>query len=111
MIPDMSEALEEWEIDIVHKRYTITSVNFVDTTTEILNETIKAVLQPASPDELTALGVDLSLRHLKIHSTTELLFGDYIEYGGVSYKIINPSDYQLYGFSEVIGEEVKGAIT
>jgi len=107
----MADVLTDFEIDVTHDIYTITTVNFVETTTKTSSLTIKAVVQPASQERLKALSVDYSLKYKQVHSKTSLNVGEYIVYEGTSYKIITPGDYQLYGFSDVVAEEVKGAIT
>ena len=112
MIPNMSFVLGVFETNVTLNTYAKTSVNFVETIVLVSSESIKAVVQPAQAEQLKAIGiVDFSLRYIQVHSVTELLVGQYVIYDGITYKIITPSDYQLYGYSEVVAEEVKGEIT
>jgi hypothetical protein len=111
MIPDMSDVLSEFEITVNLDTYQLQSVNFVETMVKTSSVPISAVIQPASQERLQSLQIDFSLRYIQIHATTQLNVGQYIVYNGVNYKIITSGDYQLYGFSDVVGEETKGAIT
>lgn len=107
----MSDVLADFEIDVTLDTYTRQSVDFVKTLVLTSSVPIRAVIQPAQKETLQALGVDLTLRHIQVHSTTEIVVGQYVVFDGTSYKIITPGNYQLYGFSDVIGAEVKGDIT
>lgn len=112
MIPNMSFVLSAFQTDVTINTYERQSVNFTETTVLISSIMIKAVIQPAQPEQLKAIGiVDFSLRYIQVHSQTDLTVGQYVVYQGKTYKIITPSDYQLYGFSEVVAEEVKGDIS
>lgn len=112
MIPNMSFVLGAFQTDVMLNTYERQSVDFVETMVLTSSVAIKSVVQPAQAEQLKAIGiVDFSLRYIQVHSQTELNVAHYIVYQGVSYKIITPSDYQLYGYSEVVAEEVKGDIS
>lgn len=111
MLPDMSDTVECFAVNASLDTYQIQSVDFVDTAVLISSLPIKATIQPATPEQLQALEVDVSLKYVMVHSTTQMDVGQYVVDGADTYKIVTPSDYQKYGFTEVVGEEVKGAIT
>lgn len=109
MLPNKSKTLRKWEQDVILKTVTRTTVDFEDVVV-ITPQPIKAVVQVASAEQLKAFDIDWSLRYLQIHSSSLIDVGQFIEYQGLNYKVISPSNYQDYGFSEVIAEEVKGDI-
>ena len=51
MLPDMSDALPEWEQPILVKTRTVTRVNFVDTVA-VTGVNHSAVVQPAQKEQL-----------------------------------------------------------
>ena len=106
MLPDMAETLEEWQLPYTVKTVTQLTVDFVDADT-VAGRTVQAVVQPAEMEKINPEIIDWSKRYLQIHSTSELLVGEYLEYGGEDYKLVAGGDYQLYGFSEMIGEQTK----
>ena len=112
MILDMSDAFEGLTTLVNLDTYQLQSVNYVTSMTRIDRKPINAVIQPATHARLMALTVDFSLKYIQIHSPIEpIAIGQYIEFDGVNYKIIDLGDYQLYGFYEAIGEQTKGNIT
>lgn len=111
MLPNMSDVLAEFEISVYRDIYERQTINYVETLTKTAHDLIRAVVQPASQERLQAIQVDSSLRYIQVHSVTELLIGQYIVFGGINYKIVQVGSYQLYGFSDVVAEEVKGQIT
>lgn len=106
----MDDVLIDFATAVSLDTYTKTTVDFVETLVKV-SEPILAVVQPAQRDTLQAMQVDLTIRHIQVHAAENITVGQYIEYMGDNYKIITPGDFQLYGFSDVIGAEVKGAIT
>jgi NAD(P)H-nitrite reductase large subunit len=86
-----------------------TTVDFVSSVV-VTSENIRAVVQVAKPELLNVNEIDWSLRYVQIHSKDLINLGQYVEYQGSDYKIITPSNYQDYGFSEVIGEQVRGDV-
>jgi hypothetical protein len=111
MIPYMGDVLAEFETDVSLDTYTRQSVNFVQTLVKTSSVPIKAVVQPGNRDKLAAIAVDLTLRYIEVHAKADIRVGQYIRFNGDDYKVITPGDYQLYGFSDVICAEVKGAIS
>jgi len=109
MLPDMSDALTEWEQPVRIKTATTTTIDFKQTTAISESDT-RAVIQVADKEKLNPAIIDWSLRYILIHSKSRIVAGQYIEYQGENYKIVTTSNYTDYGYQEVVGEEVKGAI-
>lgn len=109
MIPDMADVLLEWQVPVILKTVSHTTVNFepVDTVTVAA---INAVAQPPTPEQLNAADIDWSRKHFTFHSVTPINLGQYVEYLGADYKIITDGAWDLYGYSEVIGEETKQSL-
>lgn len=106
MLPDMADVLTEWEIPVKLKTVTRQTVDFVDADVVVVAD-IKAVVQVAQKERLNTDAIDWSLRYLQIHSKEQLTVGQFIEFEGEDYKIIDDGDYQLYGFSDVVAEQTK----
>lgn len=107
MLPDVSDALEEWVSDYTVKTLTRTTVDFepVDVVTP---RTVRAMVQPADPQRLQTLaGLDWSLKYITIHSLDAVAVGEYIEYRGVDYKLVSATDWSDYGYYKAIGEQTK----
>jgi hypothetical protein len=108
MLPDMSDALPEWSLPYTVKTVTQETQDF-EPFDIVTARTISAVVQLANKEKLNPDSIDWSLRYLWIHTTSQLTVGEFIEYAGTDYKIIEPGDWQLYGYTEAIAEEVKRA--
>lgn len=108
-IPNMAEVLTEWAVPVTLKTVTETTVDFEPVVT-VTVAPIDAVVQPPTSEQLNAAEIDWSRQHLTFHSISQIELGQFIEYGGKDYKIITDSNWQLYGYSEVIGEETKQAL-
>ena len=106
MLPDMAETLEEWQLPYTVKTVTKQTTDF-EPTDIVAGRTIDAVVQVAQKSKLNAEAIDWSLRYLQIHTGSELANGEYLEFQGEDYKIIDNGDYQLYGFTEAVGEQTK----
>jgi len=106
MLPDVSIALEEWTVPVVIKAVTQHTINF-EPADLITPRTIEAVVQPAQKEKLNADQIDWSLRYLLIHTIEQVAVGELVEYQGEDYKIVEPGDWQAYGYSEAIAEQTK----
>lgn len=106
MLPDVSDALTEWAIPVTVKTVSQATVDF-EPVESVTPRTVDAVIQPAQKEKLNAEQIDWSLRYLLVHSTEPLYAGEFIEYEGEDYKIIEPGDWQLYGYTEAIAEQTK----
>ena len=108
MLPDMSEALEEWEGPVKLKTVSKTTVNFMETIVVVVTS-IQAVVQPADKTKINIGSLDWSKKYILIHKRgAGIEMNNFIEYNGRDFKIIGPNgDYEDYGFIEVVGEETK----
>ena len=107
MLPDVSDALEEWVSAYTVKTLTRTTVDFepVDVVTP---RTVRALTQPADPQRLQTLtGLDWSLKYREMHSLDVIANGEYFEYKGEDYKIVSRVDWSDYGYYKAVGEQTK----
>lgn len=111
MLPNMSDALTEWEQPIKLKTVTSTTVNF-EPVTVVAVETIKAVVQPADKTKLQIDSLDWSKEYVTCHKRgSGIEMGQFIEWDGRDFKVIGPNgNYKNYGFIEVVAEETKSAL-
>jgi hypothetical protein len=109
MLPDMSEVLNEWAQPVIVKTVTQATVNF-EPIDQVAVRTIRAVVQLANKEKLNPDQIDWSLRYLLVHTAEPLTVGEFIEYKGDDYKIVEPGDWQDYGYTEAVAEEVKRAL-
>ena len=91
---------------------TTTTLDFEPTTdtTTVPPVLAVAIVQPANPSDLKNIPVDWSLGYIRIMTRSEVNNGQFVSWHGRNYKIITSSDFLDYGYSDVIGEEVKGNI-
>lgn len=106
MLPDVSDAFDDWLSAYVVKTVTKVTADFADAST-VSVRTIQAMVQVAQKEKLNADTIDWSKRYLLVHSPEQMLVGEYIEYSGEDYKIIEPGDWQAYGYTEAIAEQTK----
>lgn len=104
MLPNISDALPEWEQSVIIKTVAITTVNFVPTET-VTQRTQKCVIQPTKPTEINIDTIDYKLRYITAHSRSTINVGEYITYNSQDYKVILKSNWNDYGYYEVVGEE------
>ena len=106
MIKNMAHVLNRWQQPVtlktlVAERERYKPVEFVTI------ETIQAVVQPPRPQVIAALGLDMAARYYTIHSKTALQVGQFFEYDGADYRIIELLGWGDYGFYEAIGQDTK----
>jgi hypothetical protein len=106
MLPDLSGALAEWAQPIIVKTVTKATVDF-EPIDQVAVRTVQAVVQPAQKRKLNPDIIDWSLKYLQVHSVSQIAVGEFIEYKGEDYKIVDDGDYDDYGFYEVIAEQTK----
>jgi hypothetical protein len=104
----LADVLDDFEISITHKRYTKNKVNFVETVIEEFSRSVRAVVQPASMETLKALSINEQLVYLSIYSKADVSIGDYFVIKGKVFRVVQTSDYSLWGFDSSIAEEHKG---
>lgn len=71
-------------------------------------ESIRAVIQVANPENLNVSEIDFSLRYVRIHTRVNLSINQYISYAGTTYRIVTEQNWSDYGYFECIGEEWHG---
>ena len=106
MLPDMSDVLTEWSVPVDLITRTFTSVDFVETPVDVVTPVL-AVVQPSSAEELKVLEVDYSLKHQTLHSVSLIANGQFFTYQGIEYKVISPTGWNDYGYTEAVGEQQK----
>jgi len=109
MLPNKAKTLKKWEQTVILKTAVRTTLDG-EPTVDITLVNIKSVVQVATAEQLKAFDIDWSLRYIWCHSSSDIKAGQYIEQHGINYKVISPSDWQDYGYSDVICEQVKGDI-
>lgn len=106
MLPNMSDALLEWEIPVKLKTVTEATINFVKTKVVTVGDLL-AVVQPAEKEKINPDTLDWSKEYLQIHSRSMLLLGQFIEYQGKDFKLVQKGNYGNYGYFEIFAEETK----
>lgn len=106
MLPDMADVLAEWAAPYTVKTITRITLEF-EPVNVVTDRIIRAVIQPAQKEKLNPDQIDWSKKYIQIHTTETLIPGELIVYGREDYKVIEPGDYQLYGFTEAIAEQTK----
>ncbi len=102
----MSDALTEWMKPYTIKTVTRETLDF-EPVDVVKARTIQAVIQPAQKSKLDPDQIDWSKRYLQIHTDEVLSNGEFLEFSGEDYKIINDGDYQLYGYTDAVAEQTK----
>lgn len=103
MLPDMSDVLTEWEIDVTLKTVTKVTVDF-EPANVVTGRTIRSVIQNAQRDQLTTTQIETGQAYKWFHTKELVKRGQFIEVDGSDYKVINDGDWQRYGYSEGLAE-------
>lgn len=103
MLPNMSGVLSEWEVPVLIKTVTRTTVDF-EPVDVVAGRTINAVIQVAQKDRLNAGQIDFSLEYKTLHSAEEVQNGEYLEFEGKDFKIIDNGGWSRYGYTEALCE-------
>ncbi len=106
MIKNMSHVLRRWQQSIILKTL-VAAVERYKPVKAITATTIKAVVQPPKPQVIAALGLDMAARYYTIHSPTALEVGQFFQYNGADYRIVELLGWGDYGFYEAIGQDTK----
>jgi len=106
MLPDVSDALTEWLLPYTVKTVGQMTIDF-EPADIVSSRTVQAVVQVAQKNQLSADSIDWDKRYLLVHSPSQLADGEFIEYQGEDYKIIDNGDWQLYGYTEAVAEQTK----
>ena len=103
MLPDMSDALIEWETDVVIKTITKKTVNFEDANI-VTGRTIRSVVQNAQRDQLTTTQLESGQEYKWFHTRQNVKRGEFLEFDGKDFKIVNDGDWLRYGYVEGLAE-------
>lgn len=106
MLPDMYDALIEWERQVTIKTVTRQTVDFVEQDI-ISGRTQNCVVQVAQKEKLNPEQIDWSLEYIMVHSGQGIGIGEFVEFEGKDYKVIDRGFWSGYGYTEVTGEETK----
>lgn len=106
MLPDMSDVLDEWAQSVLIKTVTTNKVNFIETQV-VAGRNQECVVQVADKARLNPDTIDWSLAYLMVHSKDAISIGEYIEYKGEDFKVIDRNPYGDYGYNEVTAEQTK----
>lgn len=106
MLPDMSGVLTAWERPVLIKTVTTTKVDFVETEA-VAGRTQLCVVQVAEKERLNPDTIDWTLEYLMVHSSSQIQQGEFIEFEGADYKVIERGPWRGYGYTEVVAEETK----
>lgn len=106
MLPDMSSTLMSWEQSVSIKNVSRVTVDFVSADV-VTARSLLAVVQIAQKSALNSVTIDWSLQYLMVHSRSDMLMGEYIEYNGEDYKIIQRGAWDDYGYLEVVAEQTR----
>lgn len=105
-LPDVSDALTEWEQAVLIKTVTVTTVDFEEVET-ITGRNQDCVIQVAEKEKLNSETIDWTLEYLMVHSKSDIEQGEYIEYKSRDYKVIERGPWDDYGYNEFVAEETK----
>lgn len=105
-LPNMSRAVSRWSKKIEVLRAVISTVNFEPQETIFAREII-ATVQPAQKQRINPDIINWSLRYILVHSKDEMFIGEFVKHDGVVFKVIDNGDYNRYGYTESVCEEVK----
>lgn len=109
MILDMSDALEGFLQTVTRKTVATASVDFVKTQT-VTGKVVLAVVQPARRTDINKDVMDYSLRYIQVHSKEVMQVGQFIQYQGEDWEIIQPGAYGDYGYYEVFAQQCKSVM-
>lgn len=108
MLPDVSEALTEWEVPVTIKTVTQVTANF-QPADQVATRTILAVVQNAQRDRLTTTQIEAGQQYKTLHSKEPVNRGEFLFFEGKDYKIIDDGDWQRYGYTEALCEATNKA--
>lgn len=106
MLPDVSDVLTEWEEPFTVKTVTRQTVDFVEQDI-IAGRTQNCVIQVAEKEKLNPEQIDWSLEYIMVHSKQGVEIGEFVEFLGRDFKVIDRGPWARYGYTEAVGEETK----
>lgn len=87
------------------------SLDFVLTMVKASDIEISATVQPTNAEQIEAIGLDKSIKHITAHTATPVWVGQFILDGLLRYKIVSVTHWGDFGYHEAVCAEVKGNIT
>ena len=102
----MSNVLMDWEQSITIKNVERVTDDFV-TDNVVTSRTQLAVVQVAKKSDLNSVTINWALKYLMVHSRSDMLIDEYIEFDSADYKIIERGEWNQYGYLEVVAEQTK----
>lgn len=105
-ILDVSDALGDWTRPTTIKTVTKTTVDFESVET-VTGRTQECMVQVAQPEELIKRGLDVAVRHIRVHSEYDIDMKELIEYQGKDFRVVTPSQWSGYGYVDVMAAETK----
>ncbi len=122
MLPNVADVLTDWEVNVILKTVTVTTINFEKVVT-VDPFPIRAVCQPAEKSQLKPEIVDWNLEYLWVHYKGRIVIDQYVEHRGKNWRVVQAQNWHVngepiegdlqdrdYGYSEAVCEEVKGEI-
>lgn len=105
-ILDVSDALDEWLRPILIKTVTKTTIDFEEAEI-VIGRTQDCMVQVAQPEQLIKMQLDISLRHIRVHSKSDINMKELVEFEGKDFRVITPSQWSGYGYVNVMAVETK----
>jgi hypothetical protein len=105
-LPDVSDALREWEQPITVNAVTVNRVDGVATETRT-PRTVDMVVQVAEAQQLQVEQLDWSKRHIQCHTRADIFMKEIVEFQGEDYIVRSRNPYGQYGYTEVFAEVIK----
>lgn len=105
-ILDVSDALGDWTRPHLIKTVTSTTVDF-EKTEQVTGRTQECMIQVAQPEQLIKRGLDVSIKHIRVHSESDINMKELVEFKGKDYRVVTPSQWDGYGYVDVMAAETK----
>jgi len=105
-LPNVSRALNGLTQTLQLKTMVKTTVDF-NVFESVTIRPISAVVQPTEKNKLNADTLDWSREHITLHGVDLLVFGQFVEYKGKDYKVVDIQNWTDYGYCESVCEETK----
>ena len=106
VFPNVSEVLTDFIQPVTKNVITVSTVDFERVET-VVSSSIDAVVQVAQKEDLKIDQIDWSLEYIQVHSVSDFDINNEIIWQGKTYSIVSRNNYQDYGYTEGVGEEVK----
>lgn len=102
----MTSAVLTWAKTLEVVNQTVTTIDFEPQEVNV-SRFVKATVQPAQKERLNKDLIDWALKYVQVHSKEPMEIGEFFRHEGVTYKVVDSGDFQRYGFTDCVGEEVK----